>query len=143
MMSEVERSNRFFGVKMGTQQVSVSISQYADDAIFFGEASLENVVAIKSILRCFELVSGLKVNFVKSKKLSLNLAPPIYYMSFFKVPRAVSRLITSMQRWLLWGSKNEQRKICWIKWDRVTLPKSKGGLGVKDIDSFNKALLAK
>nr|KYP32372.1 hypothetical protein KK1_046969 [Cajanus cajan] len=67
MMSEVERSNRFFGVKMGTQQVSVSISQYADDAIFFGEASLENVVAIKSILRCFELVSGLKVNFVKSK----------------------------------------------------------------------------
>ena len=32
----------------------------------FGEASMENVKAIKTILRTFELVSSLKINFVKS-----------------------------------------------------------------------------
>ena len=40
--------------------------QYADDTIFFGEATWQNVKIIKSILRSFELVSGLKINFAKS-----------------------------------------------------------------------------
>jgi len=46
--------------------VEVSILQYADDTIFFGEATMENVREIKAILRVFELVSGLKINFSKS-----------------------------------------------------------------------------
>ena len=40
--------------------------QYAVDKIFFGEASMENVRTIKVMLRSFELVSGLKINFTKS-----------------------------------------------------------------------------
>ena len=40
--------------------------QYADDTIFFGEATMQNVRAIKTMLRSFELVSGLKINFAKS-----------------------------------------------------------------------------
>ena len=47
-------------------EVEVSILQYADDTLFFGKASMENVKAIKVILRSFELVSGLKINFSKS-----------------------------------------------------------------------------
>lgn len=35
------------------------------------------------------------------------------------------------------------RKIAWLKWDIVCLPKSKGGLGVRDMGCFNKALLGK
>nr|KYP40808.1 hypothetical protein KK1_037854 [Cajanus cajan] len=35
--------------------------------MFFGEASLQNVFLIKSLIRCFEVVSRLKVNFFKSK----------------------------------------------------------------------------
>jgi len=50
----------------GSNNVNISILQYADDTIFFGEASMRNVKAIKAILRTFELVSGLKINFVKS-----------------------------------------------------------------------------
>ena len=51
---------------MGENIVKVSILQYADDTIFFGEASLENVKVIKTILRVFELASGLKINYAKS-----------------------------------------------------------------------------
>ena len=51
---------------MGSHKVSISLLQYADDTIFFGEATLENINAIKSILRTFELVLGLKINFAKS-----------------------------------------------------------------------------
>ena len=45
----------------------VNILQYADDTIFFGEASMENVKSVKAMLRCFEMVSGLRINFAKSQ----------------------------------------------------------------------------
>jgi len=66
LMREAEKQNLFRGFQVGSNKVGISILQYADDTIFFGEASLENVKAIKAILRTFELVSGLKINFAKS-----------------------------------------------------------------------------
>ena len=37
----------------------------------------------------------------------------------------------------------EQKKIVWVKWDTMCLPKEKGGLGIRDIKCFNLALLEK
>jgi hypothetical protein len=58
-------------------EVSVSLLQYADDTLFIREASVENLWAMKVILRWFELVSasGLEVNFPKSKLVGVNLWP--------------------------------------------------------------------
>jgi len=39
--------NLFRGFPVGSNKVEISILQYADDTIFFGEASMENVKAIK------------------------------------------------------------------------------------------------
>lgn len=52
---------------MRDKEVEVNLLQYADGKIFVGEFKLENVVVVKSTLRCFELVSGLKVNFHKGR----------------------------------------------------------------------------
>ena len=65
-MREATKKNLFQGFLVGRNEVQVSILQYADDTLFFGKASMENVKAIKVILRSFELVSGLKINFSKS-----------------------------------------------------------------------------
>ena len=48
-----------------------------------------------------------------------------------------------LQRRFLWGGGTDQNKIAWIKWEAVCLPKEKGGLGIKDINIFNLALLGK
>lgn len=40
--------------------------QFADDTILFSSTRREEILALKRILRCFQLVSGLKVNISKS-----------------------------------------------------------------------------
>ncbi|KAK2449929.1 hypothetical protein QL285_009079 [Trifolium repens] len=56
-----------------SSEVSVSLLQYADDTLFIGEACVENLWAMKAILRWFELASGLKVNFSKSRLIGVNV----------------------------------------------------------------------
>ena len=51
--------------------------------------------------------------------------------------------LVSLQRKFLWGEGPDKNKIAWIKWNIVCLPKEKGGLGLKDINTFNLALLGK
>ena len=68
---------------------------------------------------------------------------PIYFLSFFRLPRKVADNLIGMQRSFLWGGGSEQRKIAWTKWETIYLPKQKGGLGIKDIRTFNKVLLEK
>ena len=65
-MSEAVGKGLFRGFPVGRNKLEIGILQYADDTIFFGEASMQNVRAIKAILRTFEMVSGLKINFAKS-----------------------------------------------------------------------------
>ncbi|GKV36164.1 hypothetical protein SLEP1_g44325 [Rubroshorea leprosula] len=49
------------GVKIGKGELEISHLQFADDTIFMGEATEDNIWMIKCIMRAFELVSGLKV----------------------------------------------------------------------------------
>ena len=48
-----------------------------------------------------------------------------------------------LQQWFLWGGGLGQKKIAWVKWDSVCLPKEKEGLGNRDLRKFNYALLGK
>lgn len=66
LMRRATQRKLFIGTKVGTNELSVSWLQFADDTVFFGEASVQNILTIKSILRWFELASGLRVNFHKS-----------------------------------------------------------------------------
>ncbi|XP_071694663.1 uncharacterized protein [Rutidosis leptorrhynchoides] len=56
----------FKGVEIGNDKILISHLQYADDTLFLGEWSRENAYSIRNLLICFELASGLKVNFQKS-----------------------------------------------------------------------------
>ena len=214
LVKQATRKNLLSGIKIGDKNVEVDLLQFADDTLFLCEPNVQNIRCIKAILRCFELSSGLRVNYFKSKlgaigvdsyevklyseilhcsimeipftylgltiggnpsrcsfwepvvskirkKLFLwkgrNLsfagrvcliksvinAIPLFYLSFFKAPIGVCKEITNIQRKFLWGWGTEGRKIAWISWDNICKEKEVGGLGIRRIEHFNKALLAK
>jgi hypothetical protein len=51
--------------------------------------------------------------------------------------------LVAVQRSFLWGGGRIDKKICWVSWNRVCEPKVKGGLGIKNLELFNYALLCK
>jgi hypothetical protein len=61
----------FRGFKVSSGVV-VSHLQYADDNLFIGETCVEKLWVMKAKLRWFELISGLKVNFFKSRLFGVN-----------------------------------------------------------------------
>ncbi|KAK4394885.1 hypothetical protein Sango_1642800 [Sesamum angolense] len=42
-----------------------------------------------------------------------------------------------------WWQTGEARKIHWLSWKRMCMPKAQGGLGFCDLQVFNLAMLAK
>ena len=64
-------------------------------------------------------------------------------MSFFKIPVKVSNCIEKLQRDFLWGGVGEEFKYHLVKWSKVCSPLSAGGLGLRKLVDFNRALLGK
>jgi hypothetical protein len=203
----------FKGYKVN-DHLQFQMLQFADDTILLGEGTCDNLWTIKTLLRSFEMVSGLKINFVKSKLYGLNLdssflsaassflscrsdtlpfkflgipvganprrketwkpvvesmtkrlntwssrhlsydgritlinsvlsSLPLHFFSFFKAPKCIINQLVRIQRNFLWGGGVEDKKLCWVKWEHICLPRDKGGLGVKNLELFNLALLSK
>lgn len=68
---------------------------------------------------------------------------PVYSMACFSLPRGLCENVTSIIRQFWWGSKQGKRKPAWVAWDIMNRPKHLGGLGFRDLEIFNLALLAR
>lgn len=68
---------------------------------------------------------------------------PVFFMFFYEAPKKVINEITLFQSRFLWHDTEEKKGIHWIKWSKVCKSKDEGGLGVKNFEFFNEALLLK
>ncbi|XP_027182362.1 uncharacterized protein LOC113780787 [Coffea eugenioides] len=69
------------------------------------------------------------------------LALPTYTMSCFKLPKKLCKEINSTMANYWWGKENGKNKIHWKAWNKMSRDKQAGGLGFKDLEAFNLALL--
>ncbi|CAK8534116.1 unnamed protein product [Lathyrus sativus] len=100
-------------------QPTMSILQFANDTLLIGDGSTSNIWAFKDILRAFELTSGLKTNY--SKSCLYEILEPDF--------------LVDAEDFLHYKSRKLSFSFLGITED--------GGLGIKHVDRFNRALLAK
>lgn len=70
-------------------------------------------------------------------------AIPTYAMSCFRIPTSICGEIESLCARFWWGGNVDEKKIYWKDWKELTRPKKEGGMGFRDLVTFNRALLAK
>jgi len=75
---------------------------------------------------------------------SVAQAIPSYCMGAFLIPNSLCEELERMMNSFYWGSKkNGRRGINWMKWDKLTLHKNRGGLGFRNMEAFNLSMLGK
>lgn len=62
-------------------------------------------------------------------------------MACFKLPRGLCEHINSIICKFWWRIKEGKRKVAWVSWEVMTRPRYMGGLGFRDLELFNLALL--
>ncbi|KAL4609930.1 hypothetical protein ACB092_08G016100 [Castanea dentata] len=85
------------------------------------------------------LSKGGRLTSLKSTLSSL----PTYYLSLFTIPKAMATKLERIQRNFLWGSSIEYFKYPLVAWEKVCLSRELGGMGIRNLASFNQALLGK
>lgn len=70
-------------------------------------------------------------------------AMPIYALLCSRFPKSFCNQINRTISNFRWGQKADEKKLHWIAWSKMCEAKELGGLGFKNMECFNKALLAK
>ena len=209
MMKRAEGAGLLRGFRVAGRQgggVGVSHLLFVDDTILFCDANEEQILHVRMLLLCFQAMTGLKVNALKSEMVPIEEVPNVfvlaeilgcrvrslpmtylgmplgashksptvwnpkferklagwkkmylskggrltllkstlsslhtYYLSLFTIPTHVAYKIERMQRDFLLGDS----KTHLVGWDKVCAPLENGGLGVRKLTTFNRALLGK
>ncbi|XP_057817112.2 uncharacterized protein LOC131030356 [Cryptomeria japonica] len=159
---KISRSRNLKGVEIHEGLELVSHSQFADDTIFFGEASIREAQVIRKTLDMYAETSSQSINMDKSEifffNISKGLQRRIASVLGFKVGTSPTKylgvpLFEGIGRSRYWdelvdkyhnkaGSK-EPKKISLVNWETVYFDKAEGGLGIRSLALRNSILGAK
>ena len=70
-------------------------------------------------------------------------AIPTYTMSCFQLPKGLCEDLERLERNFWWGQKDQEAKMAMVSWGKMCKPKAQGGLGFRNLQAFNLAMLSK
>ncbi|XP_071932952.1 uncharacterized protein [Coffea arabica] len=71
------------------------------------------------------------------------IAMSTYIMSCFKLSKGLCKAVSAKIARFWWGGGEQENKVRWVRWSKLSEVKGKGGMGFRDLEAFNLALLAK
>jgi hypothetical protein len=112
--------------------------------VSFKDISIWNGVIEKVERR---LAGWKKLYFSKDGRLTLIKSTlsniPTYYLSLFPIPVSVALRLERLQWDFLWSGIGTEIKFHLVNWHTICTPIKEGGLGVRNLIQFNRALLGK
>jgi hypothetical protein len=152
----VDKSSIFFSSNTGEEFRSlISAAGFASSSCFEKYLGLPVLVG-RSKMRTFEgilsrvrkKVDGWKEKFLSQAGREILIkavvqAIPMYCMNLFQLPKKLCSNLNSILCRFWWGRSEDARGLASMSWSRVGAPKEKGGMGFRDLEIFNRALLAK
>uniref|UniRef100_A0A2N9EUU7 Reverse transcriptase domain-containing protein n=1 Tax=Fagus sylvatica TaxID=28930 RepID=A0A2N9EUU7_FAGSY len=147
-------------------ELSISHSLFADDTLIFCGANSEQAWYLRGVFIWFQAISGLKINLSKSELVPVGQVTNVPELAGILGCRVASLPLTylglplgasykSKSIWVgvvekmekredfLWGGLEEEHKFHLVNWHQTCTPLHSGGLGIRDVAIFNKALLGK
>ena len=123
-----------------------SLGKYLGCPVFQGKPSKTTFQEI--ISKATFKLAGWKANFLSKAGRSILIQShleslPAHTMQCFQLPQSTSNHINKISRDFFWQKSDTEKGQPLLAWDKVCMPKSKGGLGLRKIESVNKAFQCK
>ncbi|GAU45967.1 hypothetical protein TSUD_194140 [Trifolium subterraneum] len=103
------------------------------------------------ILKTYKEVTGQEINMSKSEeeeggicvRQGQSMETDELMESVYIVPDSIIKDMERMMNSFWWGGGTNNKGIRWLAWDGMTHPKAQGGMGFRDLHTFNLALITK
>lgn len=152
-----QKSSIYFGKNIPEERRAgikdkLGIDQTSGDGMYLGlpESFGGSKVSVMSFLkeRIEHKIDGWQNKFLSAggKEVLLKavaLALPTYTMNCFLLPKTICKKVVSLLSNFWWKNNKDSRGMHWKSWSELTKPTCEGGLGFRDLKSFNVALLGK
>uniref|UniRef100_A0A2N9FZG8 Reverse transcriptase domain-containing protein n=1 Tax=Fagus sylvatica TaxID=28930 RepID=A0A2N9FZG8_FAGSY len=156
LLRKAERDKRLRGITICRGGPRLSHLLFADDSLLFAEAEQRESRTLLEILKLYEESSRQKnqyeenfhffqdaCNDWKIKRKSVCWAEREISQKAPRLPKGLCDDINALTAKFWWGQSSSGRKMHWCNWARLCAAKEDGGLGFRDFNAFNLALLAK
>ncbi|GJZ96178.1 RNA-directed DNA polymerase, eukaryota, reverse transcriptase zinc-binding domain protein, partial [Tanacetum coccineum] len=144
-----------FKYHQGCKEMKLINLCFVDDLMIFCHGDSHSASIIKDALKEFSDTSGLFPNLNKStiyfgslthaekEKIKILESTSAYWASVFKLPKTVIKEINEILKIFLRSNGDSAKGKAKIAWKQVCKPKEYEGLGLKNLETWNEALLTK
>ncbi|XP_048619867.1 uncharacterized protein LOC125590358 [Brassica napus] len=159
LCKRAQRSGHLAGLRISIPAPRLNHLLFADDTMFFLNTDEESCSALMHILEQYKMASGQLINATKSS-ITFSAKTPQKQSGFLGYTSPIKRWQTGYVEvctysgsfflydvlppsYELMRSNPIHSNEIWVAWEKLIKPKAHGGLGIRDIQAFKKALLAK
>ncbi|KAL4352806.1 hypothetical protein GQ457_06G008600 [Hibiscus cannabinus] len=127
---EIQIANRSWKeIHLSRNGMGLSHLFFADDLVFFVEATTQQMRVIRTVLHDFCDASGHRARLVLQ-------AIPSYTMQVTWIPKRVCLEIEKLIHIFIWGDSTDHKMVYLVRWDEVSRPTQDGGLGFRHLDYY-------